>query len=472
MKKYFLVLILIFSLFSSIAKKPNVVLIVVDDLGWTDLGYSGSDFYLTPNIDKLATEGMVFTNGYASCTVCSPSRAAIMSGKYPATLNCTDWISGHKMPWAKLAIPKWTQHLDENEITLAESLKADNYNTVHLGKWHLGEEEKYWPENQGFDVNIGGYKQGSPQNDEGGSYFSPYFNPRLSDGPKNEYLTERLANEAIKYFEIHKSDDKPFFMNLWFYSVHRPLQAKEDKIEKYRALRDTTKRHHNPVYAAMVEHVDDAVGKLLNMLEESGLEKETIILFTSDNGGLIGNRNKISKQVTSNYPLRSGKGDCYEGGVRVPFIIKWPEKIAAGTIDETPVTSIDIYPTVLGLTGSPMKPASEIDGIDFSKLMVQGQKITREAIYWHYPHYHLQGATPYSAIRKGDWKLIEFFETGEVELYNLHDNIEEDLNLALSHPEKVKELMNDLVRWRKKAGAQLPTVNTSYDETRARKRIK
>jgi len=467
MKDRLLMLLLTAVIFSSCTKfkKPNVVLIVVDDLGWTDVGIYGSDFYQTPNVDKLAEEGIRFTNGYAACTVCSPTRASIMSGRYPATINCTDWISGHKKPWAKMAIPNWTQYLAEEEITLAESFKADNYNTVHIGKWHLGEEEKYWPENQGFDVNIGGYSVGAPQKRNGGNgYFTPYLNPRLKDGPEGEYLTERLANEASEYIENHKSDKKPFFMNLWFYNVHTPLQAKKEKIEKYRALVDSSKHQTNPVYAAMIEHMDDAVGVILNKLKEAGLEENTIVLFTGDNGGLCGNYENNKQKVTSNFPLRSGKGDIYEGGVREPFIIKWPSKIPAGSVNETPIMSIDIYPTLLGLTGSPKKESNEIDGIDLTPLLTQNKSIKRDALFWHYPHYHLEGAKPYSAIRKGDWKLIQVFENDSLELYNLKDDIGENNNLAKTQPAKVKELIDDLNIWRKKVGAQLPSVNPDYDE--------
>ncbi|WP_075590092.1 sulfatase [Labilibacter marinus] len=462
MKNVLLFVVLVASLVAcKTEEKPNVVLIVVDDLGWTDVACYGSDFYQTPNVDKLAADGMKFTNGYAACTVCSPTRAAIMSGKYPATINCTDWISGHKKPWAKMAIPSWTEYMAVDETTLAESFKANNYNTIHIGKWHLGEEEKYWPENQGFDINIAGYKVGAPQKKNGGNgYFPPYLNPRLEDGPEGEYLTERLAQEAVAYIENHKNDSEPFFMNLWFYNVHTPLQAKKEKIARYKTLMDTTKHHSNPVYAAMVEHMDDAVGEIINKLKEAGLDENTIVMFTGDNGGLCGNKGK----VTSNFPLRSGKGDIYEGGVREPFIVKWPGKIKGGSVNETPIMSIDIYPTLLGLSGTAKKSADQIDGLDFTELLTKGMSVEREAIFWHYPHYHLEGAKPYSAIRKGDWKLIEVFENDSLELYNLKDNIGEDINLAATNPEKVKELMADLKTWRTKVGAQMPVPNPDYDE--------
>ncbi len=306
-------------------QKPNVVLIVVDDMGWKDLGVYGSDFHRTPQIDNFAKDGVQFTNAYSACTVSSPTRAALMTGKYPAKLHLTDWIEGHKMPKAKLQVPDWTMYLPHSETTLAEVFKANGYATAHIGKWHLGEDEKYWPEHQGFDINIGGWRTGSPTLDKKkglNGYFVPYGNPRLKDGPVGEYLDERLANEACSY--IQQSQSKPFFLNLWFYNVHTPLQARQEKIDKYKALVDSTKLQKNPTYAAMVEHIDDAVGKVIAQLKSLGLYDNTIIILTSDNGGLISN---TKQKVTNNAPLRHGKGERYEGGVRVPLIIKSVQQI-------------------------------------------------------------------------------------------------------------------------------------------------
>ena len=468
MRSLFLVLLIfIVSCNSAKENKPNVVLFVVDDLGWTDLSSYGSDLYQTPNVDKLAKNGMLFTDAYSTCTVCSPSRASIMTGKYPARINCTDWISGHKKPFAKLKIPDWTQYMAQEETTLAEVFKKAGYKTIHIGKWHLGKEDKYWPEFQGFDINIGGWSMGAPQKGNGGNgYFPPYLNPRLSDGPEGEYLTERLGDAALKFIEENKQGKTPFFMNFWFYNVHTPLQAKEDKIEKYEKQLKQSTNHQNPVYAAMVEHMDDAVGKVLNKLEENGILENTIVIFTSDNGGLRGNYENNRKKVTSNLPLRSGKGDVYEGGVRVPFIVHWPNNILEGQVDNTPITSADIFPTILGLTGVKIndQSAENIDGIDFAPLLTSGDDIHRDAIYWHYPHYHLEGAKPYSAIRKGDWKLIEIFENKELELYNLKEDIGEKNNLRLRYPEKVVELQNDLNTWRQDVKAQLPKTNPQFME--------
>lgn len=439
--------------------KPNVVLFLVDDMGWTDAGVYGSDLYQTPNIDKMAAEGMLFTDGYAACTVCSPTRSSIMTGKYPANTNTTDWITGHNKPFAKMQIPEWNKKLDTEEYTLAEAFKEQGYRTIHIGKWHLGEDQKYWPENQGFDVNVGGHSGGSPKANGGNGYFSPYNNPRLKDGNDGEYLTERLSSEAVKFIKENK--DSTFFMNFWLYNVHTPLQAKQEKIKKYKGLVNDSMYHINPIYSAMVEHMDDALGEVINALKENGLEDNTIVVFHSDNGGLKGNFENGRKKVTDNYPLRSGKGDMYEGGVRVPLIFKWPEKIKKGTINNTPAISPDLYPTLLALTGQELR--SKVDGIDLSPILLGEGIVERDAIYWHYPHYHLEGAKPYSAIRKGDWKLIQVFEHEDLELYNLKDDIGETNNLALTNKEKVIELMLDLNTWRTKVGAQFPVVNLNYD---------
>jgi arylsulfatase A-like enzyme len=443
--------------------KPNVVFILVDDLGWKDVGCFGSDFYQTPNVDKLAKAGMSFSNGYASCTVCSPTRASIMSGKYPARINCTDWIEGHKEPLAKLNVPDWTMYMDTAELTLGEVFQQNGYATAHVGKWHLGEDSIYWPENQGFDINIGGWAKGMPnRNKKLGSngYFAPYGNPRLNDLPEDDYLTERLADEACRFIEEKK--DEPFFLNFWLYNVHTPLQAKEDKINKFKAIVDSTKQQKNPVYAAMVEHMDDAIGRIISQLEQSGVIDKTIIVFSSDNGGLIGNK---QKPVTNNYPLRKGKGHMYEGGVRVPNIIVAPGVTKGGSVCQTPMVSMDYYPTLAELAGLelPAKEKEELDGVSLIPLLKGGQSVDREAIYWHYPHYHTQGARPYSAVRKGDWKLLRFFETDDYELYNLKKDISEENNLMLSNPEKAEELKKILFKWYSQVGAQFPTENPKYD---------
>lgn len=447
-------------------KQPNVVFILVDDLGWTDLGCYGSDLYETPNIDQLAAEGTHFTNAYAACTVCSPTRASIMSGKYPATINCTDWIEGWKYPFAKLSVPEWNMKLDTTEYTLAEAFRHSGYATAHIGKWHLGEDSLYWPENHGFDKNIGGYRKGAPMlNKKKGlnGYFSPYGNPRLNDGPEGEYLTERLANEASAFIADNK--DRPFFLNLWFYNVHTPLQARQAKIDKYKARLDSAINHTNPVYAAMVEHVDEAVGALVQQLKDEGLYENTIIILTSDNGGLT---RKGKNNPTNNYPLRSGKGDMYEGGIRVPLIVMSPQKAIKPKTVDTPVISCDFFPTLANLCDLklPTLIVSELDGINISPLLV-GESIKRDVLFWHYPHYHIEGAKPHSAIRKGNWKLIHKLESDSYELYNLKNDISEKVDLAEVNHTKLNELKEVLVEMKLKTLAQEPTINSHFNPEKA-----
>ncbi|TLX76001.1 sulfatase [Labilibacter sediminis] len=453
-------------------EQPNVLVFVVDDLGWKDVGCFGSDFYQTPNIDALADQGAKFTNSYAGCTVCSPTRASIMTGKYTATLNCTDWIEGWKYPKAKLKVPDWTMYLDANEYTIAEAFKGAGYSTAHFGKWHLGEKEENWPEFHGFDLNIGGFAKGSPQkNKKRGTngYFAPYGNPRIQDGPEGEHLTERLSDEVCKY--IAENKDKPMFINFWFYNVHTPLDARKEKIEKYAQLVDSTKNQKNPTYAAMVEHTDEAIGNVINQLKKEGLYDNTIILFTSDNGGLIGRK---AKKVTNNAPLRSGKGDMYEGGTRIPTILYSPKhQFIAKQIDE-PVISNDYFPTLMDLAGVQIQSdiSSQWDGNSWLPLVTGEGSFSREAIYWHYPHYHIEGAKPYSAVRKGDWKLIQNYHDEVFELYNLKDDLSETTNLIESNVEKAEELKSMLENWKLKVEAQLPSPNPNYDPENPWKRGK
>ncbi|MFW6218889.1 MAG: sulfatase [Bacteroidota bacterium] len=437
--------------------KPNVVFILVDDLGWRDLSYAGSKFYQTPHVDSLASKGVTFTNAYAASTVSSPTRAGILSGKYPATINCTDWITGHVKPFAKLKVPDWTMYLDTAEYTMAEAFRDAGYVTAHIGKFHLGEEETYWPDNQGFDINIAGWKMGRPL-----SYFSPYKNPKISDGPEGEYLTDRLAEEACNF--IAQNKEQPFFLNLWFYNVHTPLQAKQETIDKYKAKVDSGYMQRNPVYAAMVEHTDDAVGRVVSELQKQGLLENTIIVFTSDNGGLVGSYPEY--RVTSNLPLRSGKGSMYEGGVRVPAFIVAPGIATPGLKCDVPIISSDYFPTLMELTGVKYKDKvkNTLDGLSIVPLFKQNGSIDRSSIFWHYPHYHPEGAVPYSAIRKNQWKLIHVIENDSYELYNLKDDIGEENNLIDVNTERADSLKQELNAWRVKAGAQMPTLNPDYDK--------
>ena len=431
-------------------EKPNFIFILIDDLGATDLGCTGSAFYETPNIDRLAARGMKFTQAYSACTVCSPTRASLMTGKYPARLHLTDWIPGSVQPKARLKVPDWTQALPLEEHTLPRALKTAGYVAGSFGKWHLGGED-HSPEKAGFDLNVGGTHQGSPP-----SYFSPYKLRTLADGPKGEYLTDRLTDEAIRF--IQENRERPFFVYLPHYAVHNPIQGKPELVEKYKAKAKPGEGHHNPVYAAVIEAVDQGVGRIATALEELKLSEKTVVVFTSDNGGL--------RQNTSNAPFRVGKGSAYEGGVRIPLIVSWPGTIASGTTCDVPVVTLDWYPTMLDLAGAKPLPSQVIDGVNFAPLFRGKEAPKRDAIYWHYPHYHGGGATPYSAIRAGDWRLVEFFEDHRVELYNLKGDVGESKDLATELPEKARELQRKLAEWRTSVGAQMPTPNPNYEPSK------
>jgi arylsulfatase A-like enzyme len=443
---------------ASAATPPNVIVILVDDMGQTDLSCYGSRFYETPHIDQLAKDGVRFANGYSACTVCSPTRAALLTGKYPARLHLTDWIAGHERPKAKLKIPDWQKFLPFEEITLAEQFKAAGYATASIGKWHLTPalkegDEAYYPEKHGFDLNVGGYAKGQPP-----SYHAPYKIPTLAEGPKGEFLTDREAAEAVKFIESNQA--KPFFLYLPHYAVHTPLGGKPDVIAKYQAksAKQPEVKQKNATYAALVESVDDSLGTIRAALKRLKLDENTIIVFTSDNGGLI-MRNDMA---TDNSPFRVGKGSAYEGGVRVPLIIHAPGVTKAGTVDNTPAMTIDLYPTVLELTG--VKPLqSLVDGISLAPLLKSGTKPDRAEIFWHYPHYHPGGATPYSAVRSGDFRLVHFYEDGRDELYDLANDIGETKDLATAQPALAKTLRTRLDAWLKSVDAQLPTKNPAYD---------
>ena len=429
------------------AGKMKVIVILTDDLGWTDLGCFGSKFYETPNIDRLASQGMKFTDAYASCTVCSPTRASLLTGQYPARLRLTDWIAGHKRPFAKLNVPDWTMELNTGIPNLANVLKAAGYATASIGKWHLGPEEN-WPDKQGFDVNIAGAHIGQPP-----SYFSPYKIKTLTDGPDGEFLSDRLTQEAIKFIE--KNQGRPFFVYLPHYGVHTHLMAKPEAIEKYKAKADKAAPHNNPVYAGLIESVDESVGRLMAKLDELKLSERTLVIFTSDNGGLIG--------PTSNVPLRAGKGSAYEGGVRVPLVVKWPGVTKPGSVSDTPVISADFYPTILAALGLTPPVGNAVDGESIEPALRQTGTLKRDAIFWHYPHYHPGGATPYSAVRSGDYRLVEFYEDHRVELYDLKNDLGETTDLAAQMPEKAAALKQKLGAWLKSVDAQFPSPNPDAD---------
>ena len=446
--------------------KMNVVFFLIDDLGWRDLGCNGSDYYKTPNIDRLAKEGVRFTDAYAACTVCSPTRAAIMTGKYPARLLLTQWLpsgrwsrTGHKMKEGR-----YISNLPLEEVTIAEALRQHGYKTAFMGKWHLGTETYYYPEHQGFDVNIAGRDYGAP-----GSYFFPFtgkwripstgktlHKKKPLSGKKGDYLADRLAEEAEGF--IRSNAENPFFLMLSHYAVHTPLQGKPDKVAKYEAVPET-KRQGKPAYAAMVESVDDSVGRVTGVLRELGLEENTLVIFTSDNGGFAG--------ATSNSPLRANKGSNYEGGLRVPAVIKWPGSVKGGRTSSVPITSTDFYPTILAATGQALRPHQHVDGVNLTPLLRGNGQVKREALFWHYPHYNRHPQNfPAGVIRSGDWKLIQAFETGEVSLFNLKEDIGETTNLAPKQPKRAKRMLAKLKRWQQEVGADPMRINPEHQSKR------
>lgn len=458
-------------------KKPNVLFILADDFGYHDLSCTGSKFYETPNIDKIASQGMVFTNGYAACQVCSPSRASIMSGKFPARHGITDWIgaaSGEQWRTAKrfnqLLPPEYVHSLPSEYITLPEALKLAGYKTFFAGKWHLGDKGS-WPEDHGFDINIGGWDAGSPK----GGYFSPYENPKLQDGNDGENLSMRLAQETVKYLKENnpKQTGNPVFAYLSFYAVHGPIETTHEKWSKYRQKAENMgiapvgfKMGHflpirqvqdNPVYAGLVEQMDDAVGFVLNSLKDLGLDENTIVIFTSDNGGVAAG----DAFATSNLPLRAGKGYQFEGGIREPYFIKVPGLTKGGEKCETPVSGTDFYPTILELAGLKQRPEEHSDGVSLVPLL-KGKQLPERALIWHYPHYGNQGGEPSSIIRKGDWKLIHYYEDGRDELYNLKTDLSETSDVSGNHQKLVSQLHKELFDYLKSVGARFPEKDPEY----------
>jgi len=443
----------------------NFVFFLIDDMGWTDAGCYGSSLYETPNIDRLAGGGMRFTDAYAACPVCSPTRASIMAGKYPARLKITNY---------------GTKPLPLAEVTIAEALKEAGYTTFFAGKWHIGGTAKYWPDKQGFDINVAGNASGAPR----GGYFSPYKNAQLADGPKGEYLTDRLTDESLKFLDAHGK--KPFLLYLSHYAVHTPLQAKDKLVAKYKAKIAKMPKHKgpttrkespramtdlvqdNPVFAAMVHSVDDSVGRVLDKLDELGIADRTAVIFMSDNGGLSTLLNRRMKggrgAPTCNLPLRAGKGWLYEGGIREPMIIRWPGVTKPGSTCGAPVTSTDFYPTMLQMAGLAPRPKQHRDGVSIVPLLKGQKTLDREAIFWHYPHNHGSGSIPSGAVRAGDWKLIEWYGSGRVELFNLTDDIGETKDLAAANPDKAAQLLQMLRAWRKEVGAQIPSAKPKRDE--------
>lgn len=468
--------------------KPNILFILIDDMGWRDLGCYGSTFYETPNLDRLAAEGMLFTDGYAACPVCSPTRASLLTGKYPARVGITDWIDWTAR-WhpqkGKLIEAPYRKGLPESEVTVAEALRDAGYRTWHVGKWHLGGPGHY-PTDYGFDINIGGCEWGCPIN----GYFSPWGIPGLPDAPEGTYLTDYLTDEAIRL--IGQPDDRPFFMHLSHYAVHTPIQAPPKLVAKYEAkarrlgldqvqgtregehfrterMRDSVCIHRllqsNPTYAAMVENLDTNIGRVQQALADTGQADNTLVIFTSDNGGLAtGATGGWECAPTCNLPLQVGKGWMHEGGTREPYVVRWPGRIEPGTVCHTPITSPDLYPTLLEVAEASLRPEQHVDGVSFLPALCRESGFDRGAIFWHYPHYGNQGGEPGASVRDGDWKLIEFFEDGRLELYNLREDIGETRNLAAGQPARVRDLHATLTAWRQRVEAKIPQPNPDWTE--------
>jgi arylsulfatase A len=438
--------------------RPNFVFILVDDMGWRDLGCYGSTFYETPNIDRFSKEAMRFTNAYAACPVCSPTRASILTGKYPARLHLTDWIPGRKQwPSARLLTPAFHHELTLDEVTLPQALKPLGYVSASIGKWHLG-GPSFYPDKHGFDLNVGGTDKGQPQ-----SYFGPFDLPNLKGGSTDEYLTDRLTVEAERFLEANR--ERPFLLYLPEFAVHLPLQAKTGTIEHFQGTAQANAPQHNAVYAAMISSLDENVGRILKKLDDLGLTERTVVFFMSDNGGLVyeGGRKDA---ITSNSPLRAGKGHLYEGGIREPMMIRWPGVTKPGSTCGNPVISIDFFPTILEIAGATIDPGWALDGVSLTPLL-KGSDIKRGSIYWHYPHYSNQGGVPSGAIRSANYKLIEFYEDGRLELYNLADDVRESNNLAQAKAKLASELHGNLRAWRSAVGASMPTPNPNYDASKA-----
>ena len=439
-----LLLVLCFARTVAAEPMPNFIFVLIDDMGMTDLACYGSKFYETPHLDRLARDGMKFTQAYSACTVCSPTRAALLTGKYPARLQVTDWIAGHVRPFAKLRVPEWTQELKAGETTIAELLRGKGYATAHFGKWHLGKDNVAAA--HGFDLSVADNGRGQPA-----TYLSPYKNPNLPDGPPGEELTARLTREAAEW--MGKNKDRPWFLYLPHFAVHTPLGAKPEAVSHFQAKAAPGASQKNAKYAAMIAAVDDSIGALRAKLDELHLAENTVIVFTSDNGGLL--------PITANLGLRAGKGSAYEGGVRVPAIVRWPGVTKPGSECATPIVTMDWFATLAAAAGIDAKG----EGVDLRPLL-RGEAIPPRPIYWHYPHYHPGGATPYSAVRDGDWRLVHFYEDDRAELYHLRDDPAEKNDLAAQQPDRAKTLRAQLDTWRANVGAQAPSPNPDYDATR------
>jgi arylsulfatase A-like enzyme len=459
----------------------NVVWIIVDDLGWRDIGVAGSSFYETPNIDRLAAAGMLFTQFDTASPVCSPTRASFMTGKHPARVNITNWIGGQQA--GMLLQGEYSHQLSLDEVTPGEAFKEAGYTTAYMGKWHLG-DGVYLPNAQGFDITVAVNGAGEPA-----TYFYPYQRntpsvwdvPDLDDGIEGEYLTDRLTDEAVAFLRDHAGG--PFILVLSHYSVHTPLESKEELTGKYGTKASTLPPNPEPfvsegtlaisktrqdhaVYAGMIESTDDSVGRVLDTLDELGIAEETAVVLVSDNGGLSTLPPGRTNMPTSTLPLRAGKGWLYEGGIRAPLIIMWPGVTGDGdmpSMNDVPTTSMDLYPTLLAIAGLPPRPEQHVDGFSLVPLLRGGDTLEREALFWHFPHYHGSGNRPSGALRLGDLKLVEWFEDGRTELYDLKTDPGETNNIAKRDSREVDRLYDMLARWRVSVDAAMPTANPDWE---------
>ncbi len=453
MKRAFLLItsVLLMAISAWAGQKPNIVFILADDLGWGDLGCYGNRFYETPNLDKLAADGMRFTQAYAAANCCSPTRASVLTGRYPARTQVTDWIPGRTPPGTQLSIPRWTNYLRHEETTIAEVLQRIGYGTASIGKWHLG-QAGFFPENHGFGLNFAGERWGSHR-----SMFAPFGGrPKIPNAHNDEYLPDRLTDEPLNFIEPQR--DRPFFLYLPHYAVHTPIQGKKELVVKYKTKAGAGETF-NAEYAAMLESLDASVGRIVAKLDERNLSRNTMVVFFSDNGGL--------EKVTSNAPLREGKSTAYEGGIRVPLIVKWPGVVKAKSVSHTPVISNDFFPTFAEAAGISLTPKLAIDGVSLKPLLSGKGRIKRDALYWHYPHYNIhtpiKPCYPHGIIRQGDWKLIEFFEDGRLELFNLKKDLGETTNLSEKEPRVAARLARQLRDWRESVKAQMPSPNPNAD---------
>jgi arylsulfatase A len=440
-------------------KKPNIVFLLADDLGWTGLSCYGSDLYETPRLDGLAKEGIRFTQAYSACTVCSPTRASILTGQYPARLRLTDFIAGQNRPWAKRLVPDWTKGLKHDVTTLPEALKAAGYQSGIVGKWHLarrGHLEADTPTKHGFDVEYG-----RPPGTKG--YF---LSKEMEEETGRSFLTDYFTDRALDF--ISDSREVPFFLYVAYNAPHTPIQGRPDLVERFKKKVKKGAVHNNPTYAAMVAGLDESVGRILEMLDILKVTDNTLVIFTSDNGGLTQRYGKHDG-FTENLPLRRGKGSAYEGGVRVPAIVRWPGKVVPGQQCSTPMMTIDYFPTILEAAGASPGPAALVDGLSLVPLLKDPAHPLERDLFWHYPHYHAGGDGPYSTVRSGNWRLVEFHENRRTELYNLASDVGETTDRASAEPERAAHLRERLSKWRKEIGAQDTRPNPDHDPQRATK---